>query len=76
MSLIDTTVITTEIAITEEDLKRRLLEEALAGLGLTADNASVTEAKVLRGENRRGGYRIRIRRDMALDDTKRLEAPK
>lgn len=74
MSLIDTTLITYEVAISEDDLRQRLVKEVLEGLGLYHEGKLPpgTSHNVLRGDGRSGGYRIRITRDMSKDKTPRL----
>ena len=76
MPLIDTTIITYETSITEDQLRARLGNEVMEGLGLLRDGkpAPGCSVNVLRGEGRQGGYRVRITRDMAKDTTVRLTA--
>lgn len=73
--LMDCSLITHEVAVTEEDLRARLLAEVMAGLGLTAEDGKPrpgVTGRVLRGESRRGGYRVQVTRDMTKDTTPRL----
>jgi len=74
MSLIDTSIVTYEIAIDEEEIRNRLSIEVMDSLGLLRDGkpADGITVKVLRGEARKGGYRVRITRDMKLDTTPRI----
>ncbi|MBV7408175.1 hypothetical protein [Maritimibacter sp. DP1N21-5] len=73
MTLLDISTITLQIAVTEDELRDRLISEALSGLGLNRDHPTITQTKVLRGEGGRGGYRVLITRDMRLDTTPRIE---
>ena len=76
--LIDTSLITTEVSITEDALRGRLIAEVLTSLGLLRHDGTMrpgVTAKALRGEGRGGGYRVQITRDMKLDDTPRLTGP-
>lgn len=76
MPLIETTVITYETSVTEEQLRARLANEVMEGLGLLRDGTQAPgcSVTVLRGDGRKGGYRVRITRDMTKDTTPRLTA--
>ncbi|NGQ89280.1 hypothetical protein G5V65_00105 [Rhodobacter sp. HX-7-19] len=78
-SLIDTSIVTHEIEVSENELRDRLAREVCTSLGCYGDDNKLRpgiEVKVLRGEGRTGGYRVRVRRDMKQDTTPRLEGPK
>lgn len=77
--LIDTSIVTHEIEVSEEELRHRLSREVCEALGCYGDDEKLRpgiDVTVLRGEGRKGGYRIRVRRDMKLDKTPRIEGPK
>jgi hypothetical protein len=73
--LIDSTIITYEITVSEDDLRQRLADQVIDDLGLRRETglAPGTTIKVLRGDGRSGGYRVQITRDMSKDDTPRIE---
>lgn len=75
--LITSSVLTYEATVGEEDLRERLALEVLDQLGLLKDGKRLPGVtyEVLRGEGRKPGYVVRVRRDMAKDTTLRLEAP-
>lgn len=77
--LMNTSIITHEIEVSEEDLRARLSREVCEALGcydkFGALRPGIT-VKVLRGESRTGGYRVRVRRDMTKDTTPKIEGPK
>lgn len=77
--LIDTSIVTHEIEVGEEELRHRLTREVCEALGCYDDKGNLRKGitvSVLRGENGKGGYRVRVRRDMKLDKTPRIEGPK
>jgi|GEM_PF-4277715 len=79
MKLIDTSIVTHEIEVGEDELRARLLSEVCEALGCFGPDGKLRPGittQVLRGENRKGGYRVRIRRDMSKDNTPRIEGPK
>ena len=76
--LMNTTIVTYEVSITEDQLRARLAQEVMAHFGLltaTGTPAPGVSPKVLRGDGRIGGYRVRISRDMSKDTTPRLNGP-
>jgi hypothetical protein len=78
-NLIDTSIVTHEIEVSEDELKARLAREVCTALGCYGADGKLRpgiEVKVLRGEARKGGYRVRVRRDMKQDKTPRIEGPK
>ncbi len=77
--LIDTSIVTHEIEVSEEELRHRLTREVCEALGCYDDKGNLRKGisvTALRGESRKGGYRVRVRRDMRLDTTPRIEGPK
>lgn len=78
-NLIDTSIVTHEIEVSEEEIRARLAREVCTALGCYGENGALRkgiEVSVLRGESRKGGYRVRVRRDMKQDNTPRIEGPK
>ena len=78
--LIDSTIITYEVTVSEDDLRKRLSDQVVDDLGLRRTTPTGlppgTHVTVLRGDGRKGGYRVQITRDMSKDDTPRIEGGK
>lgn len=77
-NLISTTIINTEVSVGEDELRARLEQEVLEGLGLldeAGNRRPGITVRTLRGEGGKGGYRVQILRDMTKDTTPRLAAP-
>lgn len=74
MRLIDSSIVTFEASISEEEIKHRLSMTVMEDLGHLREGKMPpgTTVKVLRGEGGKGGYRVRITRDMKLDTTPRI----
>jgi hypothetical protein len=77
MKLLDTMIVTHECTISEDTLRDRLEREMLEGLGLIHEGkvAAGVSINTLRGDSRKGGYRVRVTRDMSKDQTPRIAAP-
>jgi hypothetical protein len=77
-NLLDTSVLTYEVQITDEDLKKRMAFEVMEKLGLLDNGAPIKGVtwKVLRDQRRGGGYAVRVTRDVKQSDQPRLEGPK
>lgn len=58
--LLNTGTMTVEFCVTEDELRARLLQEAMETLHLS----DATSGIVRRGDSRRGGYVVRITRDV------------
>lgn len=77
--LIDPNVITHHGSITEEDLRTRLLFEAFEQAGWMGEDGKPLKGvggSVLRGDGRRGGYRVEVSRDLRKSDQARIEGPR
>lgn len=77
--LLTSRVITYEVSIDEAQVRERLIEEALEQLGLPvkpAERPKGMMANCLRGEGGKGGYRVRITRDLDKEDTPKIEGPR
>lgn len=77
--LIDTSIVTHQIEVSEDDIRARLAREVCEALGCYDSDGFLRpgiEVSVLRGEGRKGGYRVQVRRDMKKDTTPRIEGPK
>lgn len=76
--LIDPNVITHSGTISEDELKARLVSEALEQAGwLDAEGLPLkgVTSSIYRGDGRRGGYRVQISRDLRLSDQARIAPP-
>ena len=77
--LLDMSVVTYEVRLSDVDLKARLEHELLAGLGLLDDagkpKPGVTATVLRYGERTRGGYDVRVTRDMSKSTDKALPSP-
>lgn len=79
VQLLDMSVVTYEVRLSDIDLKARLERELLGGLGLLDDTGKpkpgVTATVLRYGERPRGGYNVRVTRDMSKSTDKALPAP-
>ena len=79
VQLLDMSVVTYEARLSDIDLKARLERELLGGLGLLDDAGTpkpgVTATVLRYGERTRGGYDVRVTRDMSKSTDKALPAP-
>ncbi|VDC28259.1 hypothetical protein [Pseudogemmobacter humi] len=76
--LIDPNIVMHRGSIAEDDLKVRLVTDALEQAGWTgADGKPLNGVSwsIRRGAGRRGGYEIEIRRDIRLSNQSRLPKP-
>lgn len=79
MPILDTQILTYEVRISDEDLKRRLQRQLMQDLDLldASGNAKpgVTASTTRYGDRNRGGHSVRITRDLSKSGDLRLPKP-
>lgn len=77
--LIDPNVVTHQGSISEDELRRRLVREAIEQAGWIGDGGlpivGVT-ARITRGQGKAGGYTVQVSRDLRQSNQPRIGGPK
>lgn len=77
-SLIDTNIIIHSGSIDEDALRQRMAMDAIEQAGWIGPDGTPVNGvtwSIHRGESRKGGYKIEVRRDIRLSDQPKLAAP-